>query len=362
MTLLFNLTRQGCVLCGRNVEDRPISESVSASKRSSAEDVKMVQQLLNAVPAPAGGPKQQLAVDGLCGAKTNAAIVAYQNKTFGWSDGRVDPDGPTIHKLIDFVLNSPTIPSGPLAGPSSTGSGSSAPAVDGALIVAVAKVNVRVLAPSINLLRWRLARADDHFLAFMDKHFSTGLDKATRSDISHLMRVLAGIDKYVARCNAFGLLPAENALLFDPESTPDFVARTVRGGDKMSTRQTQLYRNSKGVVYKAPGQSIWLSSLWADELTWEKHLTLLHEFAHFVGPRDGQPATIDDQPNAGRADLPRFMSQSRYSKLHNAESVALFILEFCIGTSAILTIPRLSGRVSHFSKFPKVEGHELVMH
>ena len=60
-------------------------------------------------------------------------------------------------------------------------------------------------------------------------------------------------------------------------------------------------------------------------------------------------------------DLPKFMSQSRYSKLHNAESIGLFILEFCIGTTAILTIPRLSHHTEHFAKFPRVEKHELVV-
>lgn len=66
------------------------------------DDVKTVQELLNQVPVASGGPMPLLAVDGICGPKTIAAIQTFQVKNFGWkiADGRVDPDGPT-HALLN---------------------------------------------------------------------------------------------------------------------------------------------------------------------------------------------------------------------------------------------------------------------
>jgi hypothetical protein len=67
-------------------------------------DVTTVQELLNNVPTGSGGPVPPLAVDGLCGPKTIGAIQRFQRHHFGWpgTDGRVDPGGPTLHKLNEY--------------------------------------------------------------------------------------------------------------------------------------------------------------------------------------------------------------------------------------------------------------------
>ena len=71
-----------------------IAGSVGRGGANNANDVRLVQQLLNQ-KANAG-----LAVDGLFGPKTLAAIVAYQESIFsGWSDGVIDPGGKTIQSL-----------------------------------------------------------------------------------------------------------------------------------------------------------------------------------------------------------------------------------------------------------------------
>jgi peptidoglycan hydrolase-like protein with peptidoglycan-binding domain len=62
-------------------------------------DVATVQYLLNCVPAGQGGPAPELAVDGLVGPKTIAAIRKFQASAFGKADGRVDPGGRTIKTL-----------------------------------------------------------------------------------------------------------------------------------------------------------------------------------------------------------------------------------------------------------------------
>lgn len=69
-----------------------------------SEDTKTVQQLLNNVPVAEGGPSPLLEDDGKCGPLTKDAIKKFQWKQFGWkgTDGRVDPDGPTMAKLNEF--------------------------------------------------------------------------------------------------------------------------------------------------------------------------------------------------------------------------------------------------------------------
>ena len=64
------------------------------------------------------------------------AIVRYQNATLGWSDGRVDPNGPTVHNLVNFVLTFPTVPYGLVSPQQSTGAAATpSTGVDGATVV-----------------------------------------------------------------------------------------------------------------------------------------------------------------------------------------------------------------------------------
>jgi hypothetical protein len=75
-------------------------------------DTKTIQTLLNKVPAAAGGPSPLLAVDGICGPKTIAAINQFQIKQFGWkvADSTVEPGRQTLARLNAF--------DSPLPGPS----------------------------------------------------------------------------------------------------------------------------------------------------------------------------------------------------------------------------------------------------
>jgi hypothetical protein len=66
-----------------------ISDSVGKGGSNKADDVKLVQHLLNS-KNNAG-----LVVDSDCGKKTIAAIEAYQQKTFGWKDGLISSGGKT---------------------------------------------------------------------------------------------------------------------------------------------------------------------------------------------------------------------------------------------------------------------------
>ncbi len=83
---------------------RNISGSVGQGGLNRKDDSMTVQDLLNKVPADAGGPFPLLAVDGLPWQKTIAAIKNFQrvNLGFKFPDGRVDPNGPTLAALNTF--------------------------------------------------------------------------------------------------------------------------------------------------------------------------------------------------------------------------------------------------------------------
>jgi peptidoglycan hydrolase-like protein with peptidoglycan-binding domain len=78
------------------------------------QDVLSIQQMLNQVPSPKGGPLPKIAVDGLIGPKTIGGIQRFQRTSFGWADGRIDPGGKTIQFLLKLLAaiggNLPPVP------------------------------------------------------------------------------------------------------------------------------------------------------------------------------------------------------------------------------------------------------------
>lgn len=358
MSLIANGSDTKCYVCDRVITDTLISNSVGIDGKNINTDVMTVQQLLNAVPAIAGGPTPLLKEDGLCGPKTQSAISAYQQRVLGWSDGRVDPNGRTINSLCQYILNTPTVPYGTI-GAYQKGSGvvKDDPKL-GADSILVGLMCMRTLEPFIHNLRWKFTRTDAKFIAFIDKHFATGTQKVTTSDIHHLQQVVGAIHHYIARFNAFGKLPIENVVLYNSDPPGDTIAWTVRGGDKMTTRQVQIYMDKKtGKITKNPGQSIWLTSLFANESGYAKHWVMLHELAHFVGARDGSYNKIDDYSYAFEKN---FLKIPKFQKLHNAESISLFMLEYCLGTDMIAGLPRIQLVKDHFIKSPKVNAGQIV--
>lgn len=80
--------------------------SVGASGNNWFEEVKLVQSLLNNVPAERGGPQRKLAVDASAGPLTIAAIKRFQQANGCIVDGRVDARGNTIRELVKAQIAS----------------------------------------------------------------------------------------------------------------------------------------------------------------------------------------------------------------------------------------------------------------
>jgi peptidoglycan hydrolase-like protein with peptidoglycan-binding domain len=63
------------------------------------DDVRKIQELLNAIKPGDGGPDPKLVEDGFIGPKTIAAIRKFQQARFGWQDGTVEPSHATLVEL-----------------------------------------------------------------------------------------------------------------------------------------------------------------------------------------------------------------------------------------------------------------------
>ena len=81
---------------------KQIFSSVGNSGANAKFDVMTVQYLLNCVPRSEGGPDLELTVDGLAGPLTIGAISQFQKAHLNWSDGRVDPFGPTLAAMQHY--------------------------------------------------------------------------------------------------------------------------------------------------------------------------------------------------------------------------------------------------------------------
>jgi hypothetical protein len=87
----------------------PVGRGVSMTHRAAvndAEDVQIVQELLNLVSFGRGGPRPQLMITGQVDDPTYQAIVRFQQVQFGWTDGVVDPDKITLHRLNAMAAHS----------------------------------------------------------------------------------------------------------------------------------------------------------------------------------------------------------------------------------------------------------------
>jgi peptidoglycan hydrolase-like protein with peptidoglycan-binding domain len=92
--------------------------SVGLGAGNARQDVQLVQTLLNAVPAQEAGPQIRLAVDGVAGPRTIGAIRRFQQARTRTADGRVDPGGDTIQKLVCLLNERNQLPQGlPNLGP-----------------------------------------------------------------------------------------------------------------------------------------------------------------------------------------------------------------------------------------------------
>ncbi|MBV8188831.1 MAG: hypothetical protein JO339_16445 [Alphaproteobacteria bacterium] len=363
MSLTAHSQFSKCFFCSKDATDRPIGGSVGKGGANHKADVRIVQAFLNSTPPEDGGPAFLLAEDGIIGPKTQAAIDKFQAKVLRHPDGRIDVHGPTIKALTALICDSPSVPPGRLGLDGRPGQAAGSPATPptppqtGAQMVAEGKQILKDLERNLMSLRFKLLHQTPTTMAWLNKHFETAKVKVTSNDADALLRIVSAIHFQVSRANAFGAQGIDSIIMFDPKADPGVIAWTVRGGDKLSTNQFQIYVD-KGVKIKAPGHTVFLGPIFTNQpAPVEKQWTVIHEMCHFVGARDGTGLEINDNAYAFEG---HFLTIGKFFKLHNAESISLMILEFAIGTAAVVGTPRLAKFKAHFDVFPKVVAGQIV--
>ena len=369
MTVCTGNTDCRCTSHKEDITARPIAFSVGTYGTNRTADVMVVQQLLNGLSLTEGGPTAPLKADGIVGPKTTAAINNYQSRLMSKPDGRIDPQGPTINALVGFICESRTVPSGPVGPLAPIAPAAGLPEsellkklLDGVSNEELTKINrddasarLDEVLPAIQKLRWKFTRVDRPLEALVQKHFGTNSEKITSADITHVQSIIRAIDFYASSYSSFIELDMDDA------AARSAIAYTVRGGDKLPLNKFQIYRDigNKSRVHKYPGQTIWLTLNYIISPRIERAGTVLHELAHFVGKRDGNYDVIDDY---GAAFQGKFRQLSKFHKLHNAETFEFFLMDFCFGTDAITSTPRLLEKLQFAIEPPFVLGdHSIVM-
>jgi hypothetical protein len=293
-------------------------------------DVRKVQGALNKISAIEGGSTEQpLAVDGLRGSLTQAAIDHFQETQFGknhkFCDGRIDALGPTIHRMNELIQARTVDPFRiPILVSFVT---------QATQAVLAAQANITMARPFVGILpnaqgsipslgrSARLRLVNRHF--DLDKHPKPG---AVLNDIEALFRLMQTIltgkpfpnsdDPFGQNGNSFFVLDPIPDIM-DSQAT----AYTEYGGfHTPNTTDTWLgLRNDR--IYVCTGYSSQSSEF--------KLRVILHELAHFVG---------NPNPSAGIGDYgygivtdPKMRKLVPSQKTHNADSYANFAMEALFG-------------------------------
>jgi hypothetical protein len=283
--------------------------------RNLPDDVKTIQDALNQVTVQGvvGGPIPFLAVDGIKGPKTQAAILNFQKVqvTSIHADGLVEPGKPTILRLnaivtpfSKFDLNAKLATSLPL--------------VRDALAAAIQNLTVVITGGSgtPGLAATAADRLNRHFLL-------NTLDASAQSEARiNLFTTYSEMALVVNQPELFDMFGAIDAFDVDPSNAKIALTTTfgvfepplLKDGGDNPARHIRL-----GLGFFAPNVTAEFAAF-----------ILIHEMAHFTGRRDGE--LIDDFGRGWFDDI--FIKPlSAAKRLLNADSYATFAHECRTGSS-----------------------------
>ena len=310
-----------------------ITASVGVGGKNRAADVRVVQELLNNVPTASGGPAPLLAVDGLIGPKTTAAIRRFQKAQFGWLDGRVDPGGPTIARLSDFAKRG----GGVDFDKGEAVSGQSNPILEAfrltTMVISIpdAKTAVTQAISRIDQAAMFVTLGGGGLFAkpesfeIVDRHFlfkGVGRDQ-TLSELQFMrttfMRMKTVLDN---RTSVFGG-PMWGPNLFEIDPFPDKTDPRVKAYVPRSSveRTDGVTPNRMYLCRGLDGQT-------QDRYT---HI-LIHELGHFVDDERPETEIIDH----GYAFFGTLKTLPHEKRLHNADTYAIFAFENAFGKERVV--------------------------
>src|SRR5262245_3781566 len=180
---------------GRTMEGRPsgdllIAGDVGPGCPNRRDDVLVVQSLLNVAYARSRVPARTIAVDGIVGSETNAALLHFQRAHFGDGDGRVAAAGRTLARLNAVAAGPPRT--------SGTARAASLPspldlALDAATLAKRWAADARAHLTPLVAASGRRSRTD---LATVNTHFHLDRDvSGIRDAVTRMREVFARIEQ-----------------------------------------------------------------------------------------------------------------------------------------------------------------------
>jgi peptidoglycan hydrolase-like protein with peptidoglycan-binding domain len=281
--------------------------------RNLPDDVRTIQDALNQVTVKgvAGGPLPFLAVDGICGPKTRAAISQFQQAQLNIFDGVIEPNKKTIIRLNEIVdavsdddLRTKVTAALPIVGQA----------------IAAALANLQAIITSGPVPSGLAVTAADR----LNRHFKLG--------------TLSPDDQSQARVDLFRSFTRFGALILNPElftiaavdefdldkQNPKIALTTGKGffeeGQTDDVTNKRLDRIHLGLGFFAPPVTPEFASF-----------IIVHELSHFVGHADGR-FIIDN--GRGWFDDTFIRPLSADQRLTNADSYASFAHECRVGSPA----------------------------
>jgi hypothetical protein len=367
LQVLARFESGGCSTCDQPPYDGSIviNGSVGRGGRNSPDDVKTIQRALNAVDPADGGPVLKLAVDGIVGPLTIAAIEKYQNRQLGWADGRVDTDEPTIHALNGYRGGGLAAPQRGGAKPKPVPPPKATAAENKSFIERIGALLPKArhwtemaqikLDLAVEFLQKGKVNPHDPFpalhdigkpeLALYDKYFHTGkLANATRiHQLQHAKRMYGDMQTVITSSLLQAPMFGWGVGYFQPDPSDGtlaangYVAYTFFGGwhqrrkdgkprlsgDDNYTGRKDLRQDT---IFFPVGKLLTKSDNFM-------LVTIVHELAHFVGPGPKSSERIDEFTFDGK---PNFLTVNNWTATHTAETYAYFAAESGLGK---VTIP-----------------------
>jgi peptidoglycan hydrolase-like protein with peptidoglycan-binding domain len=281
--------------------------------RNQIDDVRTIQDALNQVTLKGitGGPIPFLAVDGICGPKTNAAISRFQQVQLNIFDGVIEPNKKTIIRLNEIVdpvsdddLRAKVRQALPLAGQ----------AIAGALTNLQA-----IIAGGPNPAGPAAAAADRLNRHFLLNTLSPSQQSTARVDLFRTFTRFSAVMVNPAAIN----IDAEDEFDLDKRN-PKIALTTGKGffeeGQTDDVTKKRLDRIHLGLGFFAPTVTPEFGAF-----------IILHELSHFVGHSDGR-FIVDN--GRGWFDDQFIKPLSADSRLTNADSYASFAHECRVGSPA----------------------------
>lgn len=296
-----------------------ISGSVGEGGTNLSDDVRTIQKALNQVPEEHGRPVPLLEVDGVAGKLTKGAIMKFQQRQFGWSDGRIDPDKTTLKRLSELQ---PGAGAGPL------------PArvllVHSTLPLArqLVRSALRAVELSLDLVE---GRATGFVRPLAASKFATlnvffHIDRLSKSQqrraLERMLKVFTDM-RTVIGINGPLITEGSGVIQPDPLKQPNLYAFTYFGGftrrDKLGRPKMSRDDNYEGLNLR---QDAMYFSTGLDGATPDvAAFTLVHELAHWVGPEVDQPQRIADHSYAHKSG---FFNLAPEIALQTADSYSMF--------------------------------------